>query len=114
MPPVAPFAAEAKLPVAVVVAVPPLIAAVMVVLANNTVELLKTVPEFLGANIYAVSTAKRFGIDSSRAVRYNSDSIGTKKNFEVLNEAVEEVRSGRELTKSWKQEIEEDYENRGK
>ena len=69
---------------------------------------------FLGANIDAVSTAKRFGIDSSRAVRYNSDSIGTKKNFEVLNEAVEEVRSGRELTKSWKQEIEEDYENRGK
>ena len=69
---------------------------------------------FLGANIDAVSTAKEFGIDSSRAVRYNSDSIGTQKNFEVLNEAVQEIRSGKTLTKSWKQEIEEDYEKRGK
>ena len=69
---------------------------------------------FLGANIDAVSTVKEFGIDSSRAVRYNSDSIGTQKNFEVLNEAVQEIRSGKTLTKSWKQEIEEDYEKRGK
>ena len=69
---------------------------------------------FLGANIDAISTARQFGIDSSRAVRYNSDSIGTQKNFEVLHEAIKEIRSGKSLQKNWKKEIEEDFENRGK
>ena len=69
---------------------------------------------FLGANIDAIGAAKDIGIDSSRAVRFKSDKKGTVKNYEVLNEAIKEVRSGNELKDSWKKEIEEDVKNRGK
>ena len=69
---------------------------------------------FLGANIDAIGTAGRLGIDSSRATQYKSDKQGTVKNYEVLNEAIKEVRSGNELKDSWKKEIEEDVKNRGK
>ena len=69
---------------------------------------------FLGANIDAIGTAGRLGIDSSRAAQYKSDKQGTVKNYEVLNEAIKEVRSGNELKDSWKKEIEEDVKNRGK
>ncbi len=69
---------------------------------------------FLGANIDAISTAKSFGIDSTRAVQYKSDSIGTQKNYEVLNEAIMNIRGGVQLDESWKKEIEEDVKNRGK
>ena len=68
---------------------------------------------FLGANIDAISTAKSFGIDSNRAVRYKSDSIGTQNNYKVLNEAILEMRSGNELKDTWKEKIEEDVKNRG-
>ena len=67
---------------------------------------------FLGANIDAIGTAKSFGIEPSRAANYKSDSKGTKKNYEVLNEAIMEIRSGNELKDTWKKEIEEDYNNR--
>lgn len=67
---------------------------------------------FLGANIDAISAAESFGISSSKAVKYHSDSRGTQKNYEVLNKAISKVRAGAELESDWKQEIEEDYENR--
>lgn len=67
---------------------------------------------FLGANIDAVQTASTYGIEASKAVQYRSDSIGTQKNYEVLNEAVTELRKGNVLDESWKKEIEEDYKNR--
>lgn len=68
---------------------------------------------FLGANIDAIGTAQNIGIDSSRAVRFKSDKKGTTKNYEVLNEAIKEVRNGYQLNDSWKNEIEEDVKNRG-
>ena len=43
---------------------------------------------FLGANIDAVSVAGRFGIDRSRAVRYEHDAEGTMLNFRVMSKAV--------------------------
>ena len=43
---------------------------------------------FLGANIDAVSVAGRFGIDRSRAVRYEHDAEGTMLNFRVMSQAV--------------------------
>ena len=43
---------------------------------------------FLGANIDAVSVAGRFGVDRSRAVRYECDSAGTALNYEVMNKMV--------------------------
>ena len=69
---------------------------------------------FLGANIDAIETAGSIGISPERAVNYRSDSIGTKKNYDTLNKAVEEVRSGNELKKEWKADIEADYKERKK
>ncbi|MCY7008737.1 VWA domain-containing protein [Fusobacterium simiae] len=69
---------------------------------------------FLGANIDAIETANTIGISAERAVNYKSDSIGTKKNYDTLNKAVEEVRSGNELNKDWKADIEADYNERNK
>ena len=68
---------------------------------------------FLGANIDAIGAAKDIGIESSRAVRFKSDKKGTAKNYEVLNEAIKEIRGGYQLNNSWKNEIEEDVKNRG-
>jgi len=39
---------------------------------------------FLGANIDAVTVAGRFGIDRSRAVRYENDAEGTSLNYKVM------------------------------
>ena len=41
---------------------------------------------FLGANIDAVKEAARFGINASRAVRYEHDGAGTRLNFEVVSD----------------------------
>ena len=69
---------------------------------------------FLGANIDAIETANAIGINAERAVNYKSDSIGTKKKYETVNKAVEEVRSGKDLDKNWKADIEADYNERNK
>lgn len=69
---------------------------------------------FLGANIDAIETASAIGISAERAVNYNSDSVGTQLNYKSLNNAVSEVRSGKELKKEWKADIEADYQQRSK
>ena len=69
---------------------------------------------FLGANIDAIETASAIGISAERAVNYNSDSVGTQLNYKSLNKAVTEVRSGNELKKEWKADIEADYQQRNK
>jgi uncharacterized protein YegL len=68
---------------------------------------------FLGANIDAVKTAGRFGIPPERAADYCCDAKGTALNYEVLCEAVCQVRAGRPLSASWKRSIDEDYKKRG-
>ena len=67
---------------------------------------------FLGANIDAVETAGKFGIQADRAVNYHSDKKGTALNYEVLSEAISSVRASRPLESNWKQRIDEDYESR--
>lgn len=47
---------------------------------------------FLGANIDAVETAGRFGIDADRAVDYVPDSEGTELNFCVMCETISAFR----------------------
>ena len=69
---------------------------------------------FLGANIDAVETAGRFGIDASRAVNYNSDAIGTDACFATMCCAIDEVRSGKPIGASWRKAIDKDYTERGK
>ncbi|GAA3325936.1 hypothetical protein GCM10020331_059840 [Ectobacillus funiculus] len=50
---------------------------------------------FLGANIDAISTAAQFGINKDFAVDYHADDIGTQLNYEAVNEAVTNLRSGK-------------------
>ena len=69
---------------------------------------------FLGANIDAIETASRFGISEDRAANYRSDHIGTNLNYEVLGEAIVNMRlSSEPIKRDWKKRIEEDYESRG-
>jgi len=68
---------------------------------------------FLGANIDAVAEARRFGIDEDRAARFNSDAKGTAINYEVVGDAVRELRANRNMERDWKKRIEEDYKDRG-
>lgn len=74
---------------------------------------------FLGANIDAIKVAGSMGIRSDRAVNYRSDSKGTALNYKVLAKAVSAVRSCEPQAMcqafdggSWKEEIEEDFEQR--
>lgn len=69
---------------------------------------------FLGANIDAVETARRYGIGEDRAVSYRSDRIGTRLNYDVVSEAVTSMRTSasRAMPDDWKKRIEEDMESR--
>ena len=68
-----------------------------------------------GANIDAVATAGRFGISADRAVNYHSDRKGTKLNYEVLADAVSDMRCcASRIDAGWKKRIEDDFEKRGK
>lgn len=67
---------------------------------------------FLGANIDAIATAERFGIDASRAANYRADSKGTRLNYEAISHAVSDFRAGAPLSANWKKSIDEDFERR--
>lgn len=68
---------------------------------------------FLGANIDAIGTAKRFGIGADRAVNYHPDAQGTALNYEVVNDAISHVRTcAAPMSASWKDRIEQDFKRR--
>ena len=67
---------------------------------------------FLGANIDAISTARRFGIGADRAVNYRADARGTRLNYEVVSDAITGVRCSAPLSATWKQRIDEDFSKR--
>jgi uncharacterized protein YegL len=69
---------------------------------------------FIGANIDAVSTAEKFGITEEYAANYVPDKQGTKLNYEAMNAAISNCRAERPLDRSWKEEVEKDYESRKK
>ncbi|MGN0527002.1 MAG: hypothetical protein ACI4IF_06160 [Acutalibacteraceae bacterium] len=69
---------------------------------------------FIGANIDAVETASRYGIESDRAVNYNADGIGTQIVYESVSNAVCQLRSCEKLSDDWSAPIDEDYKKRGK
>lgn len=69
---------------------------------------------FLGANIDAIDTASKFGIEEDKAVNYHADSVGTMVNYEAISCAMSNVRSGKNLNSSWKKSIEKDYNSRNK
>ena len=69
---------------------------------------------FIGANIDAVETAARYGIDKDRAVNYNADGQGTHILYESVAKAVCNVRASAPLSADWAEEINADYQRRGK
>ena len=69
---------------------------------------------FLGANIDAVETAERFGIQRDRAATYNADGAGTMLNFSVISDTVSEFRVGCGIKEDWKKSIEQDHQKRGR
>lgn len=68
---------------------------------------------FLGANIDAISTAARFGIEEDRAANYNADSRGTQLNYEAVSEMIVKLRTENKVSDNWKESIDRDYKERG-
>ncbi|MBO5526405.1 MAG: VWA domain-containing protein [Clostridia bacterium] len=69
---------------------------------------------FIGANIDAVETAARYGIDEDRAVNYHADCEGTHILYESVANAVCNVRANAPLGADWSKAIKADYQRRGK
>ena len=69
---------------------------------------------FIGANIDAVETAARYGISRDRAVNYNADGEGTQILYESVAKAVCNVRASAPLGVDWSDDINADYQKRGR
>ena len=69
---------------------------------------------FIGANIDAVETAARYGINRDRAVNYNADEEGTQILYKSVSAAVGNIRVCQPLQADWCAEIKDDYKKRGK
>ncbi|MCQ2413158.1 MAG: VWA domain-containing protein [Sphaerochaetaceae bacterium] len=75
---------------------------------------------FMGANIDAIATASRFGVDKEFAVNYVSDHQGAGKQYQTMSKVVSHVRRAKS-TKEMKlcvaeslKELNADYEKRGR
>ena len=67
---------------------------------------------FIGANIDAVETAKRYGIGKERVANYKADSQGTGILYESVTAAVSQIRRHAPLSASWNRKMEEDLQKR--
>jgi hypothetical protein len=67
---------------------------------------------FLGANLDAIHEANKLGIKPDRATRFHSDKQGTSLNYEVMNEAIQELRIKKSISNSWKDRIDADFKKR--
>lgn len=67
---------------------------------------------FLGANIDAVDTAARLGIDADRAANFHCDAQGTQLNYEAVSDAVSAMRCAAPLSAGWKERIDSDFQSR--
>ena len=67
---------------------------------------------FIGANIDAVETAARYGIEKNRAVDYRADREGTAVLYSAVSDAVCEIRNHKAVSGSWRKKIESDYNDR--
>lgn len=67
---------------------------------------------FLGANIDAIETAERFGINKDRAANFHADSEGTQLNYKVVSETLSNFRASRPIYEDWKESIDKDYLSR--
>lgn len=69
---------------------------------------------FLGANIDAVSTARDLGINEDRAANFHADGEGVELNYNIVSEAIRNLRVNNKINIDWKKALDEDYEKRGK
>ena len=67
---------------------------------------------FLGANIDAVETARRYGIRENRSVDFVCDEKGVAGNFDCLAGSVMHARVCKEMSDDWSQSIKKDYKER--
>ena len=67
---------------------------------------------FIGANIDAVETGKRFGIGRDRVANYKADRVGTGILYETVTEAVAQVRRRAPLAADWGARMEDDLKRR--
>ena len=68
---------------------------------------------FLAANIDAVETAERIGIQRDRAVNYHPDKMGVRMAYKAVSDAVSARRACAEpLSADWSEEVDRDYQNR--
>ena len=67
---------------------------------------------FLGANIDAVDTAARLGIDADRAANFHCDAQGTQLNYAAVSDAVSAMRCAAPLSARWKERIDSDFQSR--
>lgn len=71
---------------------------------------------FLAANIDAVQSAARYGIDAEMAVDYVPDAGGTQMAYATMNMAIGQVRNGTQLKarRLWREAADKDFKKRGK
>ncbi len=69
---------------------------------------------FIGANIDAVTEGAKLGISAERAVRYASDSIGTRTLYENISAPISQMRSNQKISDVWRKNIDNDRKKRGK
>ena len=69
---------------------------------------------FLGANIDAVATARRMGIQADRAATFHNDSEGIATNYDAVSATISAFRADEDITGSWKKSIVKDYLKRKK
>lgn len=67
---------------------------------------------FLGADIDAVETAGRLGIDRSRVANYRKDRRGNEVMYDSVNCAITMARGRASVDDSWKDEVDKDYKER--
>ena len=67
---------------------------------------------FLGANIDAVETAERFGVNADRAVNYHPDSEGLKASYDAVTCAVSEMRMKKNISSKWRKDADNDFKSR--
>lgn len=67
---------------------------------------------FLGANIDAFDVAERMGIARDKAANFHADKQGMKTSLDSVNEAVSYMRQNREVSQSWKKDVDDDYKER--
>ena len=68
---------------------------------------------FIGANIDAVETAARFGIERNRAVNYRADSQGTRILYDTISAPISAMRANQDIDEDWGKRIAEDHAKRG-